>query len=570
MKSSRGCWTCRLRRKKCDEREPICAACAKLEIKCHYQQGNKPEWMDGGDGQAEMAEQVKREIKIKARRRRGEPPFQVSSDFVRTPSDLPQATAPATPTHHDHYEAPTETYSDIVELISQGSISWPQQGLQLEQNERGDQEVQAFEGSDAVLSLFYLEKVLPFLFPFYSPSLLQGGKAWILEMIIRRPAIRQAILCQSFYFSVACGGVEVGDVNWEGVLTQAKSAFWTLRESLKVIDNLDIGGNLGCTVRIMASIMQVHRFEISVLSFENWQTHLNAVVGLFRQLLEGDSDFNAIMERLGPPVIFPSQTAQLPNAEQAAFRFSSALVILDDIIASTTLQRQPRLYVYHRSLLCDDIEDVEPPVNLASVFGVQNWALRLIGEIATLEAWKLECRRVGILDVLKLAHAATAIKESLMAHLADVENRSRVEVLNPPNLFTQPDLQPSHRCLITRIWAHAALLYLFIVTSGWQPANGDVRYHVNRVIQLSYQIFPQALLRTAVWPFCVAGCLAEPAQETEFRQLMRGLTPPTLFGQMHKALEVMENAWETRAVGDVATRDLATCFRSLEDPILPV
>lgn len=526
--------------------------------------------MDGGDVQAEMAEQVKREIKSKARRRRGEPPFHVLSDFVRAPSDLPRATASATPTHHDLCEAATENYTDSVESFSQGPMLWHQQGLQLEQNERGDQKVQAFEGSDAVLSLFYLEKVLPFLFPFYSPSLLQGGKAWILEMIIKRPAVRQAILCQSFYFSVACGGAEVGDVNWEGVLTQAKSAFWTLRESLNVIENLDIGENLGCTVRVMASIMQVHRFEISILSFENWQTHLNAVVGLFRQLLAEDSSFNNVMDRLGPPVIFPSQKSQLPNAEQAAFRFSSALVILDDIIASTMLQRQPRLYDHHPSLLCDDIEGVEPPVDLASVFGVQNWALRLISEIATLDAWKLECRRVGNLDILKLAHRATAIKESLMAHLKDVENRSRMEVLNPPNLFTQSDLQPSHRSLITRIWAHAALLYLFIATSGWQPANDDVRYHVNRVVELSYQIFPQVLLRTVVWPFCVAGCLAEPAQETDFRQLMRGLTPPTLFGQMHKALEVMENAWKTRVVGDVATRDLATCFSSLEDPVLLV
>jgi hypothetical protein len=566
MKSSHGCWTCRLRRKKCDEKKPVCGACGNLEIKCHYQQDNKPEWMDGGIEQAEMSEQVKREIKTKARRRRGEPMFEISSDFTIAPPNLPRV--PADPIF-DLCEATTTNHTDTMESYSQGSMLWLQQGLQHEHNSRDAHESRAFEGSDAVLSLFYLEKVLPFLFPFYNPSLLQGGKAWILEMIMRRQAVRQAILCQSFYFSLTYG-TAVGDANWEEVLTQAKSTFWTLRESLKIIDNLDIGKNLGCTVRVMTSIMQVHRFEVTILSFKNWQTHLNAVVGLFKQLLDSDSSFNAIMNRLGPPIILPVQNTRLPNAEQAAFRFSSTLVILDDIIASTTLQKRPRLYNHHPSLLCTDIEGVDPPVNIETVFGVKNWALLQIGEIAALDAWKLDCRRAGNLDVMKLAHRAASIKESLIAHLTELENSPTNEIISSLDIFTPSDLRPNHRSLITRVWAHAALLYLFIVTSGWQPANDDIRYHVSRIVELSYQISPQALLRTVVWPFCVAGCLAEPAQETEFRQMIQGLKPPNLFGNMHKALEIIENAWKNRTTGDIATRDLSACFRSLEDPVLLV
>ena len=565
MRSSYGCWTCRLRRKKCDEKKPICVACATLDIKCHYQQDSKPEWMDGGLKQAEMSEQVKREIKMKARRRRGEPVFQISSEFTTTPPSLPRV--PADPIL-DLFETTIASHTDTIESCSQAPMLWLQQGLPQEHNRRDAHESQAFEGSDAVLSLFYIEKVLPFLFPFYNPSLLEGGKAWILEMIMRRPAVRQAILCQSFYFSLSYG-TAVGDGSWEEVLTQAKSAFWTLRESLKMIDNLDIGKNLGCTVRVMASIMQVHRFEITILSFANWQTHLNAVVGLFEQLLGGDSSFNATMNRLGPPVILPVQNARLQNAEQAAFRFTSTLVIWDDIIASTILQKQPRLYNHHRSLLCSDMEGADPPVNIETVFGVKNWALLQIGEIATLDAWKLECRRAGNLDVMKLAHRATTIRESLIFHLTELENEPTNEIVSSLDSFTPSNLQPSHGSLITRVWAHAALLYLFIVISGWQPANDDVRYHVSRTVELlSCQNFPPALLRTVMWPFCVAGCLAEPPQEIQFRQMIQGLKPANLFGKMHKALEIIENAWKTRTTGDVATRDLTACFRSLEDPVL--
>ncbi|KAL2891643.1 Transcriptional regulatory protein UME6 [Ceratocystis lukuohia] len=68
-RSSEGCWTCRLRRKKCDERRPICDNCGQLEIQCLYSE-EKPEWMDNGPRQAARAEQVKAEVKIQARVRR--------------------------------------------------------------------------------------------------------------------------------------------------------------------------------------------------------------------------------------------------------------------------------------------------------------------------------------------------------------------------------------------------------------------------------------------------------------------------------------------------------------------
>lgn len=48
MRSSSGCWTCKLRRKKCDEYHPVCHACEALSATCHNDQDNKPEWMDNG------------------------------------------------------------------------------------------------------------------------------------------------------------------------------------------------------------------------------------------------------------------------------------------------------------------------------------------------------------------------------------------------------------------------------------------------------------------------------------------------------------------------------------------
>ncbi|KAJ0161062.1 Transcriptional regulatory protein UME6, partial [Colletotrichum tanaceti] len=69
IRSSEGCWTCRLRRKKCDEARPVCDGCAQLEITCYYSDV-KPDWMDGAERQKEMADNLKKQVKIQANNRR--------------------------------------------------------------------------------------------------------------------------------------------------------------------------------------------------------------------------------------------------------------------------------------------------------------------------------------------------------------------------------------------------------------------------------------------------------------------------------------------------------------------
>lgn len=53
-RSTHGCWTCRLRKKKCDENHPSCFRCTSLQIICDGY-GPRPYWMDRGDLQREQA-----------------------------------------------------------------------------------------------------------------------------------------------------------------------------------------------------------------------------------------------------------------------------------------------------------------------------------------------------------------------------------------------------------------------------------------------------------------------------------------------------------------------------------
>jgi len=214
--------------------------------------------------------------------------------------------------------------------------------------------------------------------------------------MIRSPVVKQATLCLSSYFFSLTRGNDTLDVLWDTVLTQTRDAFDVLGQTLRVIGDSSITEHLHAAARILASIMQVQRFEISVLSFNNCQVHHNAALALLKQLLDSSSlserarhtsSFNAIMDLLGPSSwILPAKCVQIPSAEQAAFRFSTTLLVLDDMIASTALQEPPRLYEYHRSLLGDG-DGIEPSINLEAVVGCQNWALLNIGEIAVLDSW---------------------------------------------------------------------------------------------------------------------------------------------------------------------------------------
>ncbi|GKZ69197.1 hypothetical protein AnigIFM50267_004384 [Aspergillus niger] len=59
-RSRSGCFTCRLRRKKCDETRPICSTCTKLGLKCNYV---TPKWWATKEQRGVQKERIKERIR---------------------------------------------------------------------------------------------------------------------------------------------------------------------------------------------------------------------------------------------------------------------------------------------------------------------------------------------------------------------------------------------------------------------------------------------------------------------------------------------------------------------------
>lgn len=137
-RSTQGCWTCRLRKKKCDENHPSCFRCTSLQIACDGY-GPRPYWMDRGDLQREQARYKKHIIAQIKSAMRGENSAgtDISSQNVQQRHHdveslvVRQATmsaAAASPHHHHHPPTshPTSSTTTTREaLLQSGRLITP-------------------------------------------------------------------------------------------------------------------------------------------------------------------------------------------------------------------------------------------------------------------------------------------------------------------------------------------------------------------------------------------------------------------------------------------------------------
>ncbi|OLN85424.1 Transcriptional regulatory protein pro1-like protein 2 [Colletotrichum chlorophyti] len=645
IRSSEGCWTCRLRRKKCDEARPICEGCASLEITCHYSD-TKPDWMDGGERQKEMADHLKKQVKIQANNRRERKYLQGldvegrdDSDGDRIPpvpalsvdggsSKATDSNSPSTVN-----DTPGDTSSPAFQLDSvkssiheiapgasphqmrQQTPEWNHQSSPEPSKTRDDSTTAPPFADDSNLSfiMIYLDYVFPFLFPFYKPALLEGGRGWLLNVLNHNKALyHTALSLSSHFFGVVLNGAQVEHApcrlkSVASLQHQLDLALKELRADMALINENGLQDQLQQGCRVLESIVQLLIFDVTLATNDHWQMHLDAATIIFQQILPQPEQWDVTMHQMAIPLLqgvyFPPGSHKPWSSDQAALRFFTASLLYFDIISATALERPPRLQGYHQYLLSPRKEqclETEPRLRLEEYFGCQSWVLQLIGEIATLDAWKKENRRAGSLSMTHLVSRAACLELALREGLACMDNQcphllGSDELVTRVGACTMAEHAPPHPThadttklppdpltlyqsqltrdsvetakIHTKIWAYAALTYLSTVVSGWQPSCPETASSVMATIDLLNSLQSPVSLRTVVWPFCVIGCLADPCQEHMFREMVGKMGALEVFGSIRAALGVMENVWARRESID-ETWDLAACFRILDHAVL--
>ena len=99
-----GCYTCRLRRKKCDEGTPMCTACKHLGLQCEYK---RPMWWSNNDARRNHKDEIKKIIRRKKLSDKSSRTIQTS---VSSPPDL------------THSLPTSATFSDPLDRTRSASI----------------------------------------------------------------------------------------------------------------------------------------------------------------------------------------------------------------------------------------------------------------------------------------------------------------------------------------------------------------------------------------------------------------------------------------------------------------
>ncbi|EDK40455.2 hypothetical protein PGUG_04553 [Meyerozyma guilliermondii ATCC 6260] len=110
FRSSRGCWGCRKRRKKCDETHPICNACAKRNQQCVWRDENKNEPAQMIQKQGENRREIDSKLQ-KNRRSSGLALNELLSPEDPESSNSPKTTSLEYPTPHE-----TESTNQLEEF----------------------------------------------------------------------------------------------------------------------------------------------------------------------------------------------------------------------------------------------------------------------------------------------------------------------------------------------------------------------------------------------------------------------------------------------------------------------
>lgn len=442
--------------------------------------------------------------------------------------------------------------------------------------------------------MMYLDYVFPFLFPFYHPSLASTSRAWLLTFLRQSDSVLHSVISlSSYFFTVGLNEVFPGKhenckkIVWDQVLKQADLSFSTVHRDLAEATGRPAQATLQEKVRLMESIIQLLIFETFLGRSVYWQAHLTPALALFEEMLkqhaQPPSDKPAmlcLLEALAWEPGFDHIFGRLIwNPDQAGFRFFTAVLVFVDIVASTSLERAPQLGPSHSGLLGElKPNEVDVPIDLAAFLGCQNWPLLAVGEIAALDAWKKEMKRDGSLSMPDLVDRARQISQNLARGLERLDQGTTSHAADSHGFI---QLQP-HYSLVTastansslvatRVWAHAARIYLTVVTSGWQTSNAELRRSVAEVLALLQSVESPAQMRALAWPICVSGCLAEAGEQQErFQSTIADIGDQQTLNALREAREIMEAVWRNRDSLDRETWDLAACFRVLGSPALLV
>ncbi|KAH8658415.1 fungal-specific transcription factor domain-containing protein [Xylariales sp. PMI_506] len=541
-----GCWTCRARKKKCDDGRPSCASCTFRGITC-YGYGIKPHWMDGGILEKDMMDSMKSQTKESYKRRRRCRSSQVFRPRRAQSCEVTgHESSPRSVTTVNHRSPPAEAES-------YGTLSTPEP-VESRSPKARDASEGSFPYSETELSLlmYYFDHIFPRLCPFFTYSAYDNGRGWLLSLFLRTKPLCAAAVCLS-----ACDQAQfvlgpLSDIPQPNhdLEMQHIQIVVDLRAHLSQLSLKTGASRMSAAVEALACIMHLILFELWIPRTgltNDWVIHLDAAGALLSSLDSALSSENAANSPIsissgasvadGVASIFPVD--YLSEYEKSAFEFfltqytycfvNSAVTLGLTMQSAQSVARTRSMYHKGQSKLRD-------------MLGCEDWVMNTMLDIAVLKEWKYQRQLSGTLSLRELAHRSGTIESRLSEGLAAMTT-SPASIQELPVSATE-----EQKRIITNIFMNASLLYLHIVVSGFYPNLPEIRHGVLQTLEALEYMRKHSTINIPSWPLCVSGCLALESEYPRFR----ALSPPHKTGQhplvlTKWTLDIIEECWKSRS-----------------------
>ncbi|KAI8625187.1 fungal-specific transcription factor domain-containing protein [Xylariaceae sp. FL1651] len=552
LRSKQGCWTCRLRKKKCDETHPECLTCKSLSITC-YGYGPKPDWMDSGELERAVVSDMKETIKYTSRHKTN---VHLSTRLKRAVRLAPKVSDKIT---KDSISSPESSHLQGTGTLWSDHGSSPS-GASIVVNGQADtppaknshhlraSTPYSMSAQESILLMHFLDNVLSLQYPLYKPDILEGGRGWLLDLLLRtKPLYHAALALSSYHRRMIIFERTQHQCAVAATMQQEKHlgiCLAEVRQAMKSVNKF-VQENKPChnnETGTVTSIVQLVFFELFAGQGNAWQIHLQAAINMYDQACKNGINRFALGSESGNVLchgLAPSTGDAAIIQEVAISRFLGAVVPWLDIIASITTGNAPKLLSYH-----DDAIAPNSQTKLEHVMGCRNWAMFQIGRIAALHTHRSR-------DKLPVQLSHTEIERLVNDISQEIECGLAREALQGTNIsegvLPEPHTRPGQIAFVTRIYAHMATIYLHLVHHGFQDLQllDTTICSVMRMLQTQT---PLQLLPGLVAPLFVVGCVARQGDEQQFFRSMF-LSPPLLepfLKHREKIMPILEELWRKR------------------------
>nr|AGO59048.1 PtaR3 [Pestalotiopsis fici] len=400
---------------------------------------------------------------------------------------------------------------------------------------------------DSILLMHFLDKVFPLQYPMYRPDILEGGRGWLLALLLQTKSLYHAALALSSYhrrmlvferISEQCRATAAvqQEKHLETCLNEVRQAMVILDQRTRQRKSYDGMGTV-------TSIVQLVFFELFAGQDHAWRTHLNAAIDVYDQNCRDKLEHLDLSEA-SKTILRNDQRLAVDGAlvtqEVTTFRFMGGSIIWLDILSSLAAGSVPRLLSYHQGVL-----DAASQVKLENIMGCKNWLMCQIGRIAALQGHRRQDGWTSQRHGIKLHSIAADIKSEIESGMA----REALESLN---------IQTSDSCginnsstnsvtLTTRMFAFMAIIHLHLVTHDFERLD-NLRETIADAIRLLQSQVPCSMIPVIVAPLFIIGCVAAQGDEQSlFRaSLASDTSQHRLYRHRKDVLSALEEIWSKR------------------------